>query len=187
MSDHKQDHRPHTSAATGRAQPHAFVGLTTEGKGSFSLPFPVDRVFPLYGPVEEARWAADWSPTWVYPDQKTAAASRPAKGWTWFTSADDADSTRTWQVDEYDAEACRVVYHVFYPRRAVYRIEVSARPQGNGTRTDVHYELVGLSDEGNRFVEHRVAHFDREMEEWKALIEYYLRFGRSRPPAGDRR
>lgn len=181
MSNQTQNDGLHTHAATGRAEPHTFVGLTTEGKGSFVLPFPVNRVFPLYGPVEEAKWAADWSPTWVYPDQKTAAASSPRKGWTWFTSVDDAANTRTWQVDDYDADAYRVVYHVFYPGRAVYRISVSAMAEGDGTRTDVRYELVGLSEEGNRFIERRVAHFDKEMEEWKASIEYYLRFGRTRP------
>jgi hypothetical protein len=182
MSHPTQDHGPHIGAPAGRAPAHGFTGLKTEGKGSFTLPFPVDRVFPLFGPVEEAKWAADWSPTWIYPDPVTAAASRPARGWTWLTSADDPNNTRTWQVGEYDADACRVVYHVFHPGRAVYRIEVRATPLGSGTRTDVHYELVGLSDEGNRFVQHRVAHFDQEMEEWKALIEYHLRTGKSRPP-----
>jgi hypothetical protein len=187
MAPHKQEQEPHTHAATGRAQPHDFVGLTTDGRGSYVLPFPIDRVFPLYGPVAEARWAPDWNPTWIYPDAKAAAASVPQKGWTFFTSLDDADNTRTWQVDEYDADRHRAVYHVFYPRRAVYRIEVTATPQDGGTRTDVHYALVGLSEEGNRFVERRVAHFDTEMAEWKAQIEYYLRFGRTRPQAGEHR
>jgi hypothetical protein len=183
MTDHIQKGHLHTpDAKAARVKPNAFIGLTTEGKGSFTLPFPVERVFPLYGPVEEAKWAADWSPTWVFPDQKTATDSRPKRGWTWFTSADDAHNARTWQVEEFDAEKYRVVYHVFFPQKAVYRIEINAKAEGSGTKTDVHYELVGLSEQGNQFVKHRVENFDKEMEHWKALIEYYLRVGESHPP-----
>lgn len=184
MNDHIHPHGRITPGATiVHAKRRTFVGSTTEGKGSFTLPFPVERIFPLFGPVEESKWAPDWSPTWVYPDPKTAEASTPKRGWTFFISAEDGDDTRTWQVAEYDPDQHRVSYQVFYPRKAAYRIDISAKPEGNGTKTDVRYELVGLSEEGNRFVKQRVENFAGEMEEWKALIEYFLKVGKTRPPA----
>jgi hypothetical protein len=160
-----------------------FVAYRSTNEGSFFVEFPVEKVFPLYGPAEEAKWAPGWEPHWLYPEKSTAQSRAPELGWV-FETEPNTPQKRLWYVDEVDLTHHEISYLVYLPDKMIYRIRVMAAPSENpeskrkGTLTSVTYQFVGLSDQGNAEIKKRT-HFPEkyaaEMREWATHIEGYLR------------
>ena len=102
-----------------------FLGLHAENKGSFFVPFPVRRVFPLYGPVEEAKRAPGWEPQWLYPSRASAQASVPERGWV-FITGENSEKKKLWYLQKADFFQHEISYTVYWPDLMVYRIDVGA-------------------------------------------------------------
>ena len=157
-----------------------FVGLHTVNEGKFFVPFSVDEVFPLYGPVEEANWVTGWEPRWIYPERAVAETSKPAPGWV-FTTGKEAAETRVWYLAKVNPAAHEISYLVHWPGQMVYRIEVSAEPAVDsgsakqGTSTAVRYEFVGTSEQGNRQLMEVPTNWATErLGHWRRSIQDYL-------------
>lgn len=150
-----------------------FVGYRAVNKGGFFVPFPVDSVFPLYGPVKEARWAPGWEPRWLFPDCASAEASVPERGWT-FTTGKGPRELKLWYLQEADFVRHKITYVVHWPGLMVYRIDIEAKSRGRGTSTTVTYDYVGTSVAGNSEVERRTSRreqYSEEMEHWRRQIQ----------------
>ena len=160
------------------SQKASFVGRRVANKGDFFVTFPVDSVFPLYGPVEEARWAPGWEPRWLFPDRASAEASVPEPGWT-FTTGKGPREQKLWYLQEADFARHKITYVVHWPGRMVYRIDIEAsqstdKSRRSGTSTTVTYDYVGTSVAGNREVRRRTARpeeYSEEMEHWRRQIQ----------------
>jgi hypothetical protein len=159
-----------------------FVGRQWTTEGTFFVPFPIEDVFPLYGPVEEARWAPGWEPNWVYPDKAVVEASKTAPGWV-FTTGRGPTDTRVWYVLNVNLARHEISYLVHWPGQMIYRIDVSAesvvdpRSRMRGTSTTVRYEIVGLSEAGNDEIARRsglAGYHAERMEHWRRSIQEYL-------------
>jgi len=160
-----------------------FVAYRAANEGSFFVEFPVEKVFPLYGPAEEARWAPGWEPHWLFPEKSTAQSHAPEAGWV-FETEPNTSQKRLWYVVKVDLAQHEITYLVYLPDKMIYRIRVIAAPSENleskekGTLTSVTYQFVGLSDQGNAEIKKRTdfpEEYAAEMREWATQIDGYLR------------
>jgi hypothetical protein len=158
-----------------------FQGYRAVNRGSFFVPFPVEEVFPLYGPVKETNWAPGWEPQWLYPAKTIAESSVPEPGWTFITGS--STEKKLWYIQNADFTLHEISYIVLWPERMVYRIDINARPsvdptlRKNGTSTAVKYDFVGISEGGNAEVMKRTGRaidHAKEMEHWRQAIQGYL-------------
>jgi len=137
-----------------------------------SYPAAPAAVFPLHGPIEEAKWAAGWDPQMIHCAQGSTAA-----GSIFITRHNGAETV--WVNTAWDPGAGRVEYVHMTPNRDVteIRIRVSG-PQAGPTRVEVTYTWTGLSEAGNNFVEtHTEDRFRQWMGDWEEELAYYLRTG----------
>jgi hypothetical protein len=156
----------------------AFAAHRAANTGSFVVDFPVGAVFPLYGAARETRWDPSFQPAWIFPEAAVAGERNPERGWV-FATDPGAREERVWYVERFDTAGHEAVYLVHWPGHMIYRIEITAAPAGEGapdasrTRTNVRYEFVGLSEEGNGEVRARTAdprRFAEEMIQWGRMI-----------------
>jgi len=140
--------------------------------GSIRLDGPIDKVFPLFTPIEEKKWAPGWDPQPVWP-----ASGEVVEGMI-FTVKEDP-GTVYWVVTHYDPQRHEISYANVMPGQTVNRIEIACKPAGaNQTECTVKYAFVGLSDEGNNFVEmHSEAVYAAKMQHWTKAINHALSTG----------
>ncbi|MCI0348883.1 MAG: hypothetical protein L0Z53_05600 [Acidobacteriales bacterium] len=159
--------RQHKVAAQFRSE-----GVTRTA--SFELPATPDRVFPLFGPVDEANWAEGWAIETLYSPQP-----EPAPGMV-FTTQQRSGARLLWIVAELDAANHKIVYVTFLPNDSVGRLEITCRASSpSSTTVTVTQSRVGLSESGN----HRAAQYTPEkhqahLQSWRHAIAYYLKTGR---------
>jgi hypothetical protein len=155
-----------------------FQGYRAVNRGSFFVPFPVDEVFPLYGPVKEAKWSPGWEPQWLYPAKLVAESLVPESGWTFMTGS--STEKKLWYLMKADFRLHEISYIVFWPEHMMYGISISAVPffdsasNKSGTSTGVKYDFVGISEEGNEEVRKRTngdANHANEMVHWRRAIQ----------------
>ncbi len=164
--------------ALGEAARGGFTGYRAANRGAFVVDFPVEAVFPLYGAEKETRWDPSFQPAWIFPETPVAIERDPEPGWVFLTDPGTREE-RVWHVERFDTAGQEAVYVVHWPGHMIYRIGITAAPAGDvasgapRTLTNVTYEFVGLSDEGNREVRERThdpARFAEEMMQWARMI-----------------
>jgi len=138
--------------------------------GQIVLHGPVARVFPLFGPVDEAKWAPGWEPSLKYGGN--------AEVGTVFTTV-AASHSATWIVSRYDDEAHDMQYTVVFPEDRVVQLDIGCHSGNAGeTRCDVTYTMTALSDLARPAVEHYTQEKHEErIAHWQAAINHYLQTG----------
>ena len=141
----------------------------------------IAKVFPLFGPIEEKKWARGWDPQIV--------AGGASLQDTVFTYAHDG-LTATWIVTEWNESEHRVTYAVFVPNERAMTIRIVCTPERapgqappqappqTKTRATVTYTFTPLSETGKasqkQFEEesftHRILH-------WQKAIDHYFETG----------
>lgn len=141
----------------------SFVAKSVTLSGGFELELPVEEAFPLFSPIGEERWAPDWKVEVLHPK---GAEWEQAMVWR---TVDDPDVI--WFVGSLDRVAHRATYHRAHPGSMAVTIAVACTPRDRGTRVEVSYTYVGISDEGNSEVEKlATTNFSARMREWRELI-----------------
>lgn len=111
--------------------------MTTTVSHTFRVDAPIETVFPLFDPVNEAEWAEGWQYAGRYPvpfeTRRNAVFEVP-----------QPDATELWVVLRFDPQAARAEYLAVRPGRMVRRIAVACDPDGGGTLVGVRYELTAL-------------------------------------------
>ncbi len=133
---------------------------------------PIEKVFPLFDPVNEAKWADGWAIEPVWP-----ADGRVETGMV-FTTPAGPGRRAVWALTRLDAEAGEVAYWVWFPDERVQHVEVACRAAGDKTEARVSYTLTALSQAGRK----AVAAFDadgyaRRMAHWESAINHHLATG----------
>jgi hypothetical protein len=151
----------------------AFQAMAISHTATIRLKGQVDKVFPLFGPVREAEWAAGWSPQLVYP-----TASEVAEGMVFKTAGERGDVY--WVIVRYDPEQLTVAYANVTPGYMVNRILIRCAANGDGTTAaTVTYWHVALSEQGNDFIRHMDERaYAAKMEHWRQAIDYHLETGK---------
>jgi hypothetical protein len=157
-----------------------FQAMAVSHSATIALKGPVDKVFPLFGPVREAEWAAGWSPQLVYP-----TGSEIAEGMVFKTVGETGETF--WVIIRYDPEQLTVAYANVTPGYMINRILIRCAATEDGrTAATVTYWHVALSEQGNDFIRHMdESVYAAKMKHWRQAIDYRLETGK-RIPVHDR-
>ena len=166
-------HQPTSPLASG---PGRFQARAVSHAATIRMNGPVEKVFPLFGPVRESEWAPGWSPDLVYPTD-----SEVAEGMVFKTPGEEGETL--WVITRYDPEQHTVVYANVTPGYMVNRILIHCSAAGSGeTDATVAYSHVALGEHGNDFVQHMDEQaYAAKMEHWRLAINYRLETGKTIP------
>ena len=135
-------------------------------------------VFPLFGPIDEAKWATGWAPEVLYPPNGTLEEHMVFQTIPHHAT----ESLLTWTVSKYDPKEALIEYTVFAVSR-VWVISIKCTESGDSRTTEaqVCYTYTGLTQEGNdqnkAAMERTFAH---DLKDWEEQINYYLNSDRQR-------
>jgi hypothetical protein len=154
-------------AQSGGSQPE-FQGKGVTRVGHLQFDAGVEIVFPLFTPLGEKHWAKGWDPEIVYPRDRDVAEGMV------FRTQNGVE--HVWTVIHYDPANRAVAYNVVAYGMMVRAIEVRCRPAGTArTVVEVTDSYVGLSPQGNAFIEHLTEDvYEKKMAGWKESIGGYL-------------
>jgi len=132
---------------------------------SLDLPGSADAAFPLFGPVDEAKWSPGWSPRFVTP----LPGAQSPDGAVFTTG--DADLPTVWVMTDFDPEARMVRYVQVRPGQLAVQlwIWVSA-VSPHASRAEVTYRYTLLGPGGRGAMDHFVAAFPGFQHHWETFI-----------------
>ncbi|PYY15734.1 MAG: hypothetical protein DMG61_06310 [Acidobacteria bacterium] len=131
----------------------------------------VEKVFPLFGPVEEAKWAPGWEPSIKYGGNAEAG--------TVFTTASKPHPA-TWIVSRYDGNAHVMQYTVVFPEDRVVQLDIACQSGIVGeTRCEIAYAMTALLASARSVVEgYSQEKHEERLAHWQMAINHYLQTGR---------
>src|ERR1700691_5682783 len=89
-------------------QSTAFLAKQYTQTADIILDVPIEKAFPLFGAIEEKKWAPGWNPVPVFPVSENIKA-----GYIFKTSGHQPDEdSLIWLVSQYDPSNYRVQYVV---------------------------------------------------------------------------
>lgn len=134
---------------------------------------PIDQVFPLFGPLEERRWAQGWNPTILYSDSALGDSTG-----TVFTSNLPGEPETIWYVAQFDTARHLIEYVRVTPghKIALVRALCDALPDDR-TSAAVTYAFTALSEAGNAELEHLEHDHPSSVQHWQHAINHFLRTG----------
>ena len=131
----------------------------------------IDKVFPLFGAIEEKKWAEGWNPIPVFPE-----SGDMQEGFI-FQTADHAHEGAivTWVVAAYEVKDHVVKYIITAPDRLLFIDVYCSEQSANSTKAEVTYKFTGLTAEGNEISHHLLARiFENNLKDWETAINNYL-------------
>ena len=139
---------------------------------ALDLPAPVDRAFPLFGPVREAEWSPGWQPTFIAP-----TVARQTPDGAVFTTANPQGAV-VWVMTDYDSVQHLVRYVHMAPGRVLAQlwIEVhAATPQTSAA--NVTFRYTSLGPDGSAVLDHFVEAFPAFKTHWEEAMSAALTQG----------
>jgi hypothetical protein len=124
----------------------SFVAERITRTKTISLQGPLGQVFPLFGALEEAKWAPGWAPKVIYPENALLEEHMVFKT----PAHDEGENHYTWTVSRYDPDLGSVEYTVFAAER-LWWITINCRSieHDKKTEAEVCYTYTGLTEKGN--------------------------------------
>ena len=140
----------------------------THQEFSFEVQAPHDQVFPLFGALEEKKWAKGWDPQFVYPipahDQQGMVFTRKHGG-----------MSSVWTCTAFDETTGHVQYVYVIDDAMVTLIDIHVVKAGTAeTQVSVVYERTALQPEANEHVAHMATGDAGSGSEWAEAINGYL-------------
>lgn len=144
-----------------------FTPSRIDRTASITLNAPPDQVFPLFGPVREAEWAAGWSPRIAYSVSPLADEEGAV-----FVTSHPGEPDTTWIVVRFDPQECLVEYARVTPGQSAVRVIIRCQPAPGGrTTARVTYQVTTLAGGAYHFAE---MHYPEEMAHWETAINHAL-------------
>jgi hypothetical protein len=156
-----------------RRRLNSFVAKHFSHTQILTLDSTIDQVFPLFGPLEERRWAHGWNPTVLYSESALGDSAG-----TVFTSNLPGEPETVWYVVQFDSIQHLVEYVRVTPghKIALVRVCCDALPDER-TSAAVTYAFTALSDAGNCELAHLERDHPSSVQHWQHAINHYLRTG----------
>jgi len=134
-----------------------------------------EKVFPLFGPIEEAKWAPGWAPNVVF---STNAGIEEHMVFT-TKGHHQQEADYTWIVSKFDPETMSVEYTVFAAERMWWiSVQCAETTEKNQTKAEIRYTFIGLTERGNMMNRHIMSSmFAHDLKDWEEQINYYLETG----------
>ena len=140
---------------------------------SFELEQSVEVLFPLFSPEGETLWV----PGWEY--ENVMGTTELAEDYVFVTQAHDhASAKAVWLTKRYEPEQHLVQFYKVEPENKVGIVTVQCQELEAGTRVEVTYEYIALSDQGHEFIENFTQEAYAEfIGEWETLLHQYFANG----------
>ncbi|MCX6132362.1 MAG: hypothetical protein NTU47_01000 [Ignavibacteriales bacterium] len=135
-------------------------------------------VFPLFGPIEEKKWADGWDPVALYP-----ASGNLEEGMVFRTPGhEEHENQFFWIVSKYQPANFVVEYVVSTPNRYwVIHIQCAGVSE-HETMATITYIYTGLNDLGNEINRQAIENMYKDnLSDWEEAINYYLKTGTTLP------
>jgi hypothetical protein len=131
------------------------------------------RVFPLFEPLDEARWAEGWAPQFVHPTSGEACVGMV------FTTQHPGETDTTWTIAAYDPERFHITYVRLTPDSRLGVIDVAcSAAEGQASAVTITYTFTALGDAGNAYLAaFTTDHYAAYMADWERAINHYLQHG----------
>jgi hypothetical protein len=139
---------------------------------SIRLKGDVERVFRLFTPLGEKKWAEGWNPQLIFPATGETLEGQILKTPDHVHGAPPL----TWVVSRYDTSSHQIQYIITSAVRvAVISISCTASGQ-DSTSATINYAITGLSAEGNVLSHHLIGKiFATNLKDWENAINTSLK------------
>jgi hypothetical protein len=138
---------------------------------NFNIDQPIDVLFPLFSAEGEKLWV----PGWTY--ENIMGSTELHEDYVFLTTNHDHAMIKAiWLVKAYKPESYFVQFYKVEPENKVGIISVQCTEiSDDATGIEVSYEYIGLSKEGNKFIEDFTSlKYDAFIDEWKKLLLNYF-------------
>ncbi len=163
------------STCGGKTDMNSFESLRAVRTHDLHLRASLDTVFPLFDPINEKKWAADWGFKPVYPNPAAVE-----QGFIFKTQhAHEPESV--WVLTRLDKKNHSVEYVKFEPDSKVVQIQIQCGEKHVGeTIASVTYIQTALTEKGNKSVaEFTENHYKKWMVHWQQALNHYLETGQA--------
>lgn len=136
-----------------------------------------DRIFPLFTPEEEKKWAAGWDFDLIY-----ASGNTPEENLIFTTEAHDhGQSGAIWIISRYDPTGYFIEYQRIEPGVKIGRIRIKCQAaEPEKTLATIEYVYTALTEKGNEFIDGFTAdEYLTFIGQWEQAINYYLKTGKT--------
>lgn len=139
---------------------------------TISIKSPIEKVFPLFGPIREKEWAHGWDPTVVSGDGDVSEHMVFKTNGRY-----DDEPEYLWAVTKFFPEKYLIEYTVTSKDR-IWFITVQCKNSASSTSADVTYTYIGLTKSAQeRNSESLERMFARDLDDWEEAISHYLLTG----------
>lgn len=152
----------------------SFKAARVSRSSSIVLDGPIEKVFPLFGPVREKEWAEGWNPQIIY-----SVSSEVEEHMIFQTyGAYGGEETYTWAITQFNPGQYRIEYTVSTAKR-IWFIRVECEGYDTKTLATITYTYTGLSAEGNELNKEAIEKmYARDLKDWEEALNYYLNHGK---------
>ena len=133
------------------------------------------KVFSLFTPEGEKKWAPGWDYKLLYPQ-----SGKIEKNFMFLTTDHDhADEQALWIICNHKPLSYSIDYLRIESGKKVGKIEIVCDEKGEGkTFAHITYTYTSLSEEGNKFLESFTKeYFTQYISYWEKAINYYIQTG----------
>lgn len=135
------------------------------------------RIFPLFTPEQEKKWAPGWDFEWVY-----TSGNEVEENLIFTTAAHDhGQSESIWIISRYEPTDYFIEYQRIEPGLKVGRIRIKCQAgDQKQTLATIEYIYTALSERGNEFIDSFTANeYITFIGHWEKAINYYLKTGKT--------
>jgi hypothetical protein len=152
----------------------SFKAERIQKSASFKVNAKVEKAFPLFGPIREKEWAADWEPQLIFSPGAEVEEHMVFKT----TARQHGEGEYLWMITQHRPKDFFIEYTVSTAQR-IWFVSVKCRPHGQNTNVTVTYSFTGLTEEGNRMNELALNNmYANNLKDWEEDINYYLATGK---------
>jgi hypothetical protein len=137
----------------------------------FSIDRPIDIVFPLFSAEGEKLWI----PGWTY--ENVTGSKNLQEDYVFLTPGrDEADPKVIWLTKKHRPQSYCLQFYKVEPENKVAIVSIRcSKESDDATGVVVSYEYIGLSKEGNRFIEtFTFPEYKKFIDQWKRLLLNYF-------------
>ncbi|OYU47559.1 MAG: hypothetical protein CFE31_15900 [Rhizobiales bacterium PAR1] len=139
-----------------------------ERQHAIVIPLALEAAFPLFTPLGEKLWFAEWQPEFIHPVDGTTQTGMV------FRTRHGAEET-LWSCIDYAPEAHRIRYARVSPATRFVTIDIVCRAESAATTSvSVVYAMTALSPKGESLLA-ATTHdaFRTSIEHWQTLVTRY--------------
>jgi len=152
--------------------------LHIERRHAIVVPLPPETAFPLFTPVGERLWLAEWQPEFLHPTD-----GRTETGMVFRTGHGGEETL--WSCIEFAPQQHRIRYARVSPETRFAHVAVQCQAAGPGsTRVEVCYTITALNERGaEKLAALTEDAFQASIDDWKQRIEASIMAGTLQNPA----